>query len=65
MKRNDRLWGVSLILMGICAFIISGSRLLGIVLPDAAVRLLGAASLVGLLVFGYASAKKFLRRDNS
>ena len=65
MRQIDRMWSISLIFMGICALAISGSRLLGIELPDAAVRLLGAASLVCRVVFGYASAKKFLRKDNS
>lgn len=65
MKRIDRMWGVSLVGMGLSALAISGSRLLAVELPDLAVRALGAACLISLFAFGYASAKKLRHQKKS
>ncbi len=51
-------WSVSLIVIGVATLIHAGSRLMGIVLPDAVVRTVGIVDLLALFVLAFTSVKK-------
>lgn len=57
MKNWRRIWGVCLIILGCTAVLLSGTRLLSLELPDAAVRLAGVIDLLTLPVFAFASVR--------
>ena len=40
-KRNNLLWSLSLLVIGIATVILAGSNIIGIELPDIAVRIIG------------------------
>ena len=40
-NKNDLIWGFSLLVIGIVTLILAGSGMIGIDLPDVAVRILG------------------------
>ncbi len=55
---NDVLWTVSLIVMAAAVLILAVTAVLGITLPDTAVRVLGVCALVSLPLFVFASVVK-------
>lgn len=57
-KQLTRLWGVSLMVLGLAGAAMVLTQFLGPV-PDAVTRLLGAALLVALPVFSYASIRRW------
>lgn len=59
IKSLNKLWGISLMVIGVVTLIIVGSSIAGIVLTDAAKRILGVIDLIALPVFVYASVRKF------
>lgn len=58
-KRNDLLWSISLLVIGIATIILSGSNIIGIELPDIIVRIIGVIDLLFLPVLAYTTVKKF------
>ena len=56
----ERIWSISLIAIGIgiATFILAGSSVIGIELPDIAVRIIGVIDLIALLVLIYTSVMK-------
>lgn len=58
----ERIWSISLIVIGIgigiATFILAGSSVIGIELPDIAVRIIGVIDLIALLVLIYTSVMK-------
>ena len=57
-KKNDLLWSLSLMVIGIVTFILASSHIVGTELPDVAVRVLGIIDLIAipflaLWSFGY------------
>lgn len=58
-KRNDLLWSISLLVIGIATIILSGSNIIGIKLPDIIVRIIGVIDLLFLPVLAYTTVKKF------
>ena len=54
----ERIWSISLIVIGIATFILAGSSVIGIELPDIAVRKIGVIDLIALLVLIYTSVMK-------
>ena len=54
----ERIWSISLIVIGIATFILAGSSVIGIELPDIAVRIIGVIDLIALLVLIYISVMK-------
>lgn len=60
--KNDCLWALSLIVTGVSIIVLAGSRVLGIALPDAVVRIFGILGLVSLLVLVFTTIKK-TRKD--
>jgi hypothetical protein len=57
-KKNDLVWSISLILIGLVTIILAGSNIVGIELPDAAVRILGIVDLIALPFLAYSTVKK-------
>ena len=57
-KKNDLVWGLSLVLIGVATVILAGSNIVGIDLPDIAVRILGMVDLIALPFLVYSTVKK-------
>ncbi|MBQ4042488.1 MAG: hypothetical protein IJD06_00710 [Clostridia bacterium] len=57
-KKYDFLWSISLMSIGIVAFILAGANIVGIELPDIAVRILGIVDLISIPVLVYSTVKK-------
>lgn len=57
-KRNNLLWSLSLLVTGIATVILAGSNIIGIELPDIAVRIIGVIDLIALPVLAYTTVKK-------
>ena len=62
MKKNNIVWSISLIVIGIATFILAGASIVGIDLPDVAVRILGIADLVALPILAYSTIRK-IKKD--
>ena len=60
----DRLFAISLALLGLSSLVLSITGLAGIALPDWATRLLGVVSLVALPVTVYSTVKSFQEKLN-
>ena len=58
-KRNDLLWSMSLLVIGIATVILAGSNIIGIALPDIAVRITGVIDLIALPVLAYTTVENF------
>ena len=61
-KKNDLLWSLSLMVIGILTFILAGSNIVGIELPDVAVRVLGIIDLIAIPILAFSTMKK-LKKD--
>ena len=61
-KSNDLLWSLSLLVIGIATVILVGSNIIGIALPDIAVRITGVIDLIALPVLAYTTVKR-IRKD--
>lgn len=57
-KKNDLVWGISLIIIGAATVVLAGSNVIGLKLPDIAVRIIGIVDLVALPVLAYTSVRK-------
>ena len=58
-KRNDLLWSISLLIIGIATIISIGLNIIGIDVPDIVVRIIGVIDLLALPVLVYTTVKKF------
>ena len=58
-KRNDLLWSISLLVIGLVAIILTGLNIIGIDVPDIVVRIIGVIDLLALPVLAYTTVKKF------
>ena len=56
--KNDYIWSISLIVIGIATFILAGSNIIGLELPDVAVRILGILDLIALPFLAYTTIRK-------
>ena len=61
-KKNDSLWSLSLMVIGIATFVLAGSNIIGMQLPDIAVRIIGVIDLIALPILAYTTLKK-VRKD--
>lgn len=61
-KRSDLMWSMSLLVIGIATVILAGSNIIGIELPDIAVRIIGVIDLIALPVLTYTTVKK-IKKD--
>ncbi len=59
----DKVWAISLMVIGICSLVISVSNVIGIELPDLLARILGIIELVALPVLAFTSIKKVMNKD--
>ena len=57
-KKNDLIWSISLMVIGIATFILAGSNIIGYKLPDIAIRVLGIVDLIALPFLAYSTVKK-------
>lgn len=65
-KKNDLMLGFSLLIIVALAatVILAGSKIIGIELPDIAVRIIGILDLIALPVLAYTTVKK-LKKDKA
>lgn len=61
-KKNDLIWSISLILISICTIVLAGSNIVGLKLPDVAVRIIGIIDMVAL-PFLVSSTIKKVKKD--
>ena len=57
-KKNDLVWSISLMVIGFATLILAGSNIVGIELPDVAVRILGIVDLIALPFLACSTVKK-------
>ena len=57
-KKNDLVWSISLMVIGLATFILAGTNIVGIELPDVAVRMLGIVDLIALPFLANSTIKK-------
>ena len=57
-KKNDLVWSISLMLIGVVTFILAGTNVVGFELPDVATRILGILDLIALPFLTYSTVKK-------
>ena len=57
-KKNDYVWSISLMVIGLSAFILAGSNVVGIELPDVVVWILGIVDLIALPLLVYSTVKR-------
>ena len=58
-KRNNLLWSISLLVIGLATIILTGLNISGIDVPDIVVRIIGVIDLLALPVLAYTTVKKF------
>lgn len=58
MKKTDVIWGLSLLIIGICTLILAGSGIIGAHLPDVLTRVLGILDLLCLPVLAFTTVKR-------
>ncbi len=64
MKKNDRLWCVSLLVIGVATIILAGSNVIGAALPDAIVRMVGLVDLIALPILAYTTVKRMKKTES-
>ena len=64
-KRKELLWSLSLLVIGIATVILVGSNIIGIALPDIAVRITGVLDLIALPVLAYTTVKRIRKGKES
>ncbi|MCI7522044.1 hypothetical protein [Roseburia hominis] len=62
-KRNDLLWSISLLVIGLATIILTGLNISGIDVPDIVVRIIGVTDLLALPVLAYTTVKK-IKKDS-
>lgn len=60
-KKNDFIWSISLLTIGIASVILFGSNIIGLMLPDAVVRVIGIIDLIALPFAAFTTVKKLKR----
>ena len=63
-NKNDLMWGFSLLIIGVATVILAGSNIIGIELPDIAVRIIGIVDLIALPVLAYTTVRK-IKKDQA
>lgn len=57
-KKKDLIWIISLVIIGIATVILAGSNIIGLVLPDVTVRIIGIIDLIALPFAAFTTVKK-------
>lgn len=60
--KNNRLWALSLIVIGIITVIFAVTHIAGASLPDALVRILGIIELIMVALLAYTTVKKLRKK---
>ena len=60
--KKDLVWSISLMVIGIATFILVGSNIIGIELPDIVIRIIGTIDLIALPFLAYTTVKK-IKKD--
>ncbi|MDE6764219.1 MAG: hypothetical protein K2J73_11165 [Oscillospiraceae bacterium] len=63
-KKNYLMWCFSLLIIGVATIILAGSNIMGIELPDIAVRIIGIVDLIAFPVLAYTTIKKIKKDQN-
>lgn len=63
-KKNDLMWGFSLLIISVATIILAGSNIIGMELPDIAVRIIGIVDLIALPVLAYTTVRK-IKKDQA
>lgn len=58
-NKIDLIWVISLIVIGISAILLAVSNIVGLTLPDIAIRMIGVLDIIALPVLIAATVKKF------
>lgn len=61
-KKNDLLWSLSLLVIGIATIILAGSKIIGFELSDIGIRIIGIVDLISLPILAYTTVKK-IKKD--
>lgn len=62
-NKNDLLWSLSLVVIGLATIILFGLKFLEINLPDIVVRIIGVIDLITIPILAYTTIKK-VRKGN-
>lgn len=62
-KSVDRIWVISLLLIGMSTVVLAGANVVGIVLGDVVTRILGIIDLVALPVLLFTTVRKLKAQD--
>ena len=57
-NKVDLIWVISLIVIGISTILLAGSNIIGLALPDIAIRMIGVLDIIALPVLIVATVKK-------
>ena len=57
-KKNNLIWSISLIVIGIATLILVVPKMIGLNLPDIAIRIIGVVDLIAIPVLAYTTVKK-------
>lgn len=57
-NKIDLLWDISLAVIGVASVVLVGSNVIGLMLPDVAVRIIGALDIIALPILISTSVKK-------
>ena len=57
-NKIDLIWVISLIVIGISTILLAGSNIVGLTLPDIAIRMIGVLDIIALPVLIAATVKK-------
>lgn len=63
MKKQNLIWSLSLITIGITSIILNGSNILGLELPDVLTRVLGIINLFAIPVLICSTVKKLKKES--
>lgn len=57
-KKNDLIWIISLVIIGIATVILVGSNIIGLMLSDVTIRIIGIIDLIALPFAAFTTVKK-------
>lgn len=61
-KKINRMWGISLLAVGIATMILAGTGIVGIELPRIVVVIIGIVELAALPLLSFSTVKKVINR---
>lgn len=61
-KKINRMWGISLLAVGIATMILAGTGIAGIELPRIVVVIIGIVELAALPLLSFSTVKKVINR---